>query len=110
MFDLGWMELLIIGVTALIIVGPKDLPVMFKTFGNFVGKAKQMAREFKSSMEAAADETGLRESSEMLTKLDGVKDPTKFFKDEISKGSHDDRDDFERLEGEKGKVKKEMSK
>ena len=35
MFDLGWMELLVIGVVALIVVGPKDLPVMFKTVGNF---------------------------------------------------------------------------
>ena len=35
MFDLGWMELLVIGVVALIVVGPKDLPIMFKTVGNF---------------------------------------------------------------------------
>ena len=72
MFDLGWMELVIIGVTALIVVGPKDLPVMFKTVGNFVGKAKRMAGEFKSTMEAAADETGLREGSDMLSTIDEI--------------------------------------
>jgi sec-independent protein translocase protein TatB len=84
MFDLGWMELLIIGVTALIVVGPKDLPVMFKTVGNFVGKAKRMAGEFKSTMEAAADETGLKEGSDMLKTIDGIKDPVDFFKNEAN--------------------------
>jgi sec-independent protein translocase protein TatB len=84
MFDLGWMELLIIGVTALIVVGPKDLPVMFKTVGNFVGKAKRMVGEFKSTIEAAADETGLRDGSDMLKTIDEMKDPVKFFKNEAS--------------------------
>ena len=47
MFDLGWMELLIIGVVALIVVGPKDLPIMFKTVGIFVGKAKKWPVSFR---------------------------------------------------------------
>ena len=84
MFDLGWMELLIIGVTALIVIGPKDLPGMFKTMGNFVGKAKGMARDFRLTMEAAADETGLKEASEVLTKISDAKDPTKFFKNQVN--------------------------
>jgi sec-independent protein translocase protein TatB len=84
MFDLGWMELVIIGVTALIVVGPKDLPVMFKTVGNFVGKAKRMAREFKSTMEAAAEDSGLSETSDMLKNLDRLKGPADFFKTEAN--------------------------
>ena len=39
MFDLGWTELLVIGIVALIVIGPKDLPVMFRKVGQFVGKA-----------------------------------------------------------------------
>jgi sec-independent protein translocase protein TatB len=88
MFDLGWMELIIIGVTALIVVGPKDLPVMFKTVGNFVGKAKRMAGEFKSTIEAAADDTGLKETSELMNNLDNLNDPTKFFKEEVDDTLH----------------------
>ena len=40
MFDLGWTELLVIGIVALIVVGPKDLPILFRKVGQFVGKAK----------------------------------------------------------------------
>ncbi len=82
MFDLGWSELLLIGIVALIVVGPKDLPMLFRNVGRFVGKAKGMAREFTNAMNEAADESGLREVSKGLksatnplgSALDGVKD------------------------------------
>ena len=61
MFDIGWTELLLIGIVALIVVGPKDLPIMFRTLGQFTGKARRMAREFQKAMEDAADETGVKE-------------------------------------------------
>ena len=68
MFDLGWAELLVIGIVALIVVGPKDLPVMFRRVGQFVGKAKGMAREFSTAMNQAADESGMREMSSSINK------------------------------------------
>ena len=54
MLDIGWSELLVIGVVALIVVGPKDLPVMFRTLGRFTAKARSMAREFQRAMDDAA--------------------------------------------------------
>ena len=54
MFDVGWTELMLIGIVALIVVGPKDLPVMFRTLGQFTAKARGMAREFQRAMEDAA--------------------------------------------------------
>ncbi|MBE1298070.1 Sec-independent protein translocase protein TatB [Phycobacter azelaicus] len=96
MFDLGWTELLVVGIVALIVVGPKDLPVLFRNVGRFVGKAKGMAREFSRAMNDAADEAGVKDMAQGLkaasnpvgTAMDGVKeaaqdmaksiDPTKF--------------------------------
>jgi len=66
MFDIGWAELLIIAIVALIVVGPKDLPGMFRTVGQFMGRARSMAREFQRSMEQAADESGLKEATDGL--------------------------------------------
>ena len=59
MFDLGWTELLLIGIVALIVVGPKELPVLFKKAGQFVGKIRGMAREFSRAMNSAADDAGV---------------------------------------------------
>jgi sec-independent protein translocase protein TatB len=63
---LGWTELLLIGIVALIVVGPKDLPVMFRTLGQFTGKLRAMARDFQRSMEAAADEAGVKDMANDL--------------------------------------------
>lgn len=68
MFDLGWTELLVIGIVALIVVGPKDLPGMFQAAGKFMGKAKGMAREFSRAMNDAADEAGVKDVSDTLKK------------------------------------------
>ena len=61
MFDLGMSELLVIGIVALIVIGPKDLPGLFRSLGQFTGKMRGMAREFSRAMEAAADESGVRD-------------------------------------------------
>ena len=61
MFDMGWGEMVVIGVVALVVVGPKELPTLFRSVGLYMGKARGMAREFTRAMEAAADETGVKE-------------------------------------------------
>ena len=89
MFDLGWTELLVIGVVALIVVGPKDLPVLFRNMGRFMGKAKGMAREFSKAMNDAADDAGVSDMAKTFKSatnpvsaaMDGVKDAAKSMTD-----------------------------
>ena len=66
MFDIGWTELLLIGIVALIVVGPKDLPMLFRKAGQFMGRARGMAREFSRAMEQAADETGMKDAAKTM--------------------------------------------
>lgn len=73
MLDIGWSELLLIGVVALIVVGPKDLPVMFRNLGRITAKARSMAREFSRAMEEAAKETGVHETAEDLKAMTSKK-------------------------------------
>lgn len=57
MLDIGWQELLVIGALALIVVGPKDLPSLLRSVGQWVGKVRSMARDFQRTMNDAARET-----------------------------------------------------
>ncbi|QUS35499.1 Sec-independent protein translocase protein TatB [Falsirhodobacter algicola] len=68
MFDIGWSELILIGTIALIVVGPKDLPEMFRQIGRFTAKARSMAREFSRAMEDAAKESGVNDVASDLRK------------------------------------------
>jgi sec-independent protein translocase protein TatB len=64
--EIGWTELMVIGVVALIVIGPKDLPEMFRTLGRFTAKARSMARDFSRAMEQAAKDTGVDEVAKDL--------------------------------------------
>ncbi len=80
MFGMGWSEMVLIGIVALIVIGPKDLPNMFRTLGQFTGKARGMAREFSRAMEAAADESGVKDISKTIK---AAANPQKFGIDKI---------------------------
>ena len=59
MFDIGWSELVVIGVVAIIAIGPKDLPLALKTVGQWVAKARALAREFQGSLDEMIREAEL---------------------------------------------------
>ena len=61
MFDIGYSELLLIAVVALIVIGPKDLPNVMRTVGKWVGKARGMARHFRSGIDTMMREAELEE-------------------------------------------------
>lgn len=69
MFDIGWSELLVLAAVAIIFVGPKDLPRMMRTVGQYVSKARAMARDFQNSFEDLARETELEELRNEVSEL-----------------------------------------
>jgi sec-independent protein translocase protein TatB len=73
-FDIGWPELMLIGVVALVVIGPKDLPAALRVAGYWVRKARTMSREFQSSVEQMLV-TDINLDHEMNKIMDPVHDP-----------------------------------
>jgi sec-independent protein translocase protein TatB len=58
MFDIAWSELLIVGVVAILVVGPKELPGMLRTLGRMLGKLRSTANDFRRHFDEAVREAG----------------------------------------------------
>ncbi|WP_027579080.1 Sec-independent protein translocase protein TatB [Bradyrhizobium sp. Ai1a-2] len=61
MFDIGWSELVVIAVVALIAIGPKELPGVLRMVGQWMGKARRMAAEFQGQFQEAMREAEMAE-------------------------------------------------
>ena len=59
MFDVGWSELMVIAVVAIVVIGPKDLPRVMRLVGRWSGKLKRMARDFQGQFNEALREAEL---------------------------------------------------
>jgi sec-independent protein translocase protein TatB len=59
MFGLGWGEMVVIGIVALIAIGPKELPTVLRTIGQWMGKVRRMANEFQGQFQEALREVEL---------------------------------------------------
>src|SRR5712692_9735532 len=68
LFDIGWSELLLIGVVALVFIGPKDLPRALRVAGYWVRKARTLSREFQSSIDQMIRDAELEEIRQDLKK------------------------------------------
>lgn len=71
MFDIGWSELVVIAVVALIAIGPKELPGVLRMVGQWMGKARKMAGEFQGQFQEAMREA---EMADLKKTFDDVKD------------------------------------
>lgn len=79
MFDIGWSELVVIGIVALIAIGPKELPGVLRAVGTYMGKIRRMASEFQGQFQEAMREA---EMADLKKSVDEMTDSaTKSFTD-----------------------------
>jgi sec-independent protein translocase protein TatB len=76
MFDIGWTELVVIAVVALIAIGPKELPGVLRMVGQWIGKARRMAAEFQGQFQEAMREA---EMADLKKSFDEVKEAATSF-------------------------------
>ena len=69
MFDLSWSHILILLVVTLVVVGPKDMPRLLRIVGQWVGKARNMANEFRKSFDDMARQSELDELRQEIENL-----------------------------------------
>jgi sec-independent protein translocase protein TatB len=74
MFDIGWSEFVVIGVVALIVIGPKELPGVLRAIGHWTTKIRRMAGEFQSQFQEAMREA---EMADLKKQVDGLSDDAK---------------------------------
>jgi sec-independent protein translocase protein TatB len=72
LFDLSMTELMLIGVVALVVIGPKDLPKALRVAGFWVKKARTLSREFQSSVDQMIREAELDEMRQELKKASEI--------------------------------------
>jgi sec-independent protein translocase protein TatB len=70
MLDIGWSELLVVAVVAIIVVGPKDLPRLMRTFGIYAGKIRRAAGDFQRQFEDAMAES---EADEVRKNIEAIR-------------------------------------
>ena len=78
MFDLSWGELVLIGMVALIVIGPKELPTVLRTVGQWMTRIRRMAAEFQGQFQEAMREA---EFADLKKQVDSISDPAQQFKD-----------------------------
>jgi len=85
-FDIGWQELFIIGLVAIIVIGPKELPRVLRTVTLGIRKVRGMARDFQDGLEELAREADLQElrkeieegvGGELQKDIESIGDPTR---------------------------------
>jgi sec-independent protein translocase protein TatB len=92
MFDISWSEFLLIGVVALIVIGPKELPAVMRTLGQWTRKVRSMAGEFQNQFQEAmreAEMTDLKKEVDDLARDVKNFDPLKDVREDFASVGED---------------------
>ena len=105
MLDLGWQELFFIALLALIVVGPKDLPIMVRSISRWIFKARRLVQDFQGSMESAARELEIDSIKHEVNKVyDDTEDGFLTQNDKMTEGNHQELESSNKKDPQKGSV------
>ena len=105
MLDLGWQELFFIALLALIVVGPKDLPIMVRSISRWIFKARRLVQDFQGSMESAARELEIDSIKHEVNKVyDDTEDGFLTQNDKMTEGNHKEVESSNKKDPEEGSV------
>ena len=105
MLDLGWQELFFIALLALIVVGPKDLPIMVRSISRWIFKARRLVQDFQGSMESAARELEIDSIKHEVNKVyDDTEDEFLTQNDKMTEGNHQEVESSNKKDPQKGSV------
>ncbi|PCH80129.1 MAG: twin-arginine translocase subunit TatB [Hyphomicrobiales bacterium] len=83
MFNIGWSELFVVASVAILVVGPKELPGMLRTFGRTITNMRRMAGEFQAQFKEALQESDLADAQKSIGNFSKF-DPKTIVKDAVS--------------------------
>src|SRR5262247_1996328 len=89
MFDISWGELILIGVVALIAIGPKELPAALRTLGQWMTKIRRMANDFQNQFNEAMREAEMADLKKQVDTLTSGFDPIETVRREIETAAED---------------------
>lgn len=105
MLDLGWQELFFIALLALIVVGPKDLPIMVRSISRWIFKARRLVQDFQGSMESAARELEIDNIKHEVNKVyDDTEDGFLTQNDKMTESNHQEVESSNKKDPQKGSV------
>jgi len=99
-FGIGYTEIMVIALVAIIVIGPKDLPKVLRALGRTTAKLRGMAREFQSHLDEAMKDAGLDEVKKEVQNLKNL-NPIPSIKDDIAKEVKKQDDDFKKYFNDK---------
>ena len=98
-FGVGYTEMFLIAVVAIIVIGPKDLPRVLRALGKTVAKMRGMAREFQGHLDGAMKEAGLDDVKKEFNNLKNI-NPIEPVKKDVVSDVKKQEDDFKKLFGD----------
>jgi sec-independent protein translocase protein TatB len=97
MFDIGWTELLLVAVVAIVVIGPKDLPRAMRSVGQWTSRVKRMAGDFQRQFNEAVREAELDDVKNEVAKLKKL-DPMADLKKTIAKADTDLKGEIKKVD------------